>query len=263
MRKDNLNSRANSTRNLAASAVTVTLFFILANPFSLIDFESFKQEFATQLGWAADPYNTADISISLTILRTLLIGLGPGVLAVSLLGLIALLFQRPRVCLLLLSFPASYLAFFLSRSDLFFARFAIPVLPFICILAAYGVLCLLRSIRPGTVKAVVFIVAALLLVFPPLLLDIRHNTLLRAEDTRLLLGRWVENNIPPGSKIAVEGYSYVDSQGRWLGPKKIPYDMTILSSLRHYTAEYYEREGSTRYSEFIRIRSLSLKCRCS
>lgn len=169
-------------------------------------------------------------------------GVGPVALVASLIGLLSLAIRRPGEALLVASFPVAYLLFFLVTADLFFARFAIPLLPFIALLAGYGVVIVFQGVRRTTLRNASAVLAIALMVLPSLGLSARHDSLLRAEDTRLLLGRWVEANIPPGSKMAIEGYSFVDTRGRWLGPRKIPYQMEILPSLRTHPLDYYRRE---------------------
>ena len=158
--------------------------------------------------------------------------MGPAALVLAILGLATLARHRGRTALLLASFPTIYLAFFLAATDLFYARFALPAIPFLALLAGYGITEATSVIRPARLRAAATVALLLLLAAPSLVLDARHNTLLRTEDTRVVLGRWMEENVPPGSRLAVEGYSYLDTAGRPMGARKLPYDMEILPSLR-------------------------------
>ncbi|HEX9014392.1 MAG TPA: hypothetical protein VF960_00155, partial [Chloroflexota bacterium] len=48
-------------------------------------------------------------------------------------------------------------------------------------------------------------------------------------------------NVPPGSKIAVEGYTFLDSEGRHVGARGIEYEIEILPSLRSNPIDYYQQ----------------------
>ena len=225
---------------LAGAASLIS--FLMANPFALLDYKTFIYHFLGQYTWTSDPYDTSDLPMGRTILRALSVGTSPWILAASLLGLIILIYKRPQKGLLVGAFPFTYLAFFLFGSRLFFARFAIPVVPFVAILSGYALTSLVEAIPSLGWQWVGGFAAAALLVTPPLFVDAKHNVLLRTEDTRLQLARWVETNVPPGSKIAVEGYSLVDFWGRKLGFKKLEYSWDVSSSLRSKPLEYYRQE---------------------
>lgn len=219
------------------------LAFFLANPFSLLDYPAFLQGFAGQYGWAWDPYNTTDSSIGLVIWRALATGTSPILVPLSALGIGIMAIQHPRAAVVVGAFPLAYLAFFLFGSSLFYARFAIPLTPFVTLAAAYGIAALAHSLPSPVWRRWAAVAAVLLLSIQPLVLDLKHNYLLGREDTRLQLGRWIEENVPPGSKLAAEGYSFVDSRGRRTGPKQIEYSLAQPSSLRSDSLEHYSREG--------------------
>jgi 4-amino-4-deoxy-L-arabinose transferase-like glycosyltransferase len=228
---------------LIGAGVASLLAFIVGNPYSILDFSAFRAEFLSQYGWAADPYRQSDVPVAQLMLRALTVGTSPIIVGVSALGLVLMALRQPRKAVLLASFPFAYTAFFLLDSDFFPARFAIPLLPFLVIAAAYGTGMLVVMIPSGAWRRAAMTLAIGLLVIPSLVQDVRHNTLLRAEDTRLLLGRWVEENVPAGSKIALEGYTYIDVEGRPLGLSRLPYRQEVNSSLRQQPLEHYVREN--------------------
>ena len=58
--------------------------------------------------------------------------------------------RTPAVAAVLVAFPVAYLLFML-RSELFFVRFALPVVPFLCLFAAVAVVALAQvAARAGT-----------------------------------------------------------------------------------------------------------------
>ncbi len=231
---------------VVAAGAAALVAFLAANPCAVLDSGAFLKGLVSQYGWTADPFRTSDVSIASQIARALWTGIGPVALAASVLGLIWAALRKPREAALLASFPLAYLAFFLTQSSLFYARFAIPLLPLAAVFAAAGVGAAVRAARGGVGAAPAVGLAAVLLaaaVLPQAALDVRHGSLLRTEDTRVQLGRWIDENVPPGSKLAVEGYTFIDSEGRHVGSRGIEYSIAILPSLRANPLEYYVQEG--------------------
>lgn len=124
-------------------------------------------------------------------------------------------------------------------------RYIVPCLPFLALLAAQGVQKLAPSIS--------FVaLASLLLIGYPLLRTINYAQEIN-DDTRLRLSRWMSENIPANSKIAVDFPNYGPALSAssydvsYVEPAKFlesisierlrssPYDYLVLSSL------YYER----------------------
>ena len=219
------------------------LAFVLANPFAVLDLGAFVKGFVGQYRWTKDIFTTYGTSMALVILRVLRIGFGPFALALAAVGIPLMGSRRLRQALLLASFPAVYVAFFVLGSSVFYNRFAVPLLPFLAIFAAQSLVEFLdlvrrRSSRTTTGLAVVSLLAAL--VVPSLVLDVRHDSLLTTDDTRMLLGRWIDANIPPGSMIGIEGYTLLDSEGRHLDPKKVDYVIHAFPTLAQHSARDYE-----------------------
>lgn len=229
---------------VAAGAVSL-LAFIAGNPYSVLDFRSFTKDFSSQYGWTSDPYDTTSTSMALEVLRSVSTGFGPAVLVAAALGMVLVAVRDRKRFALLAPFPAVYLGFFLFGSSLFYARFGIPAFPFIAIFAGYAIVEVASAARrmiPARASSLVAVALLVLVAVPSLALDVRHDSLLRGEDTRLTMGRWLEENVPPGSKIAIEGYSLLDSEGRQISPKGIKYSLGIFPSLRMNDLDYYRRE---------------------
>jgi hypothetical protein len=95
----------------------------------------------------------------------------------------------------------------MATRELFFARFALPLVPFGCLLAAYGVTRLAALGQDGRARRGLAIAGCLLAIGPPLALSARLVGLGRATDTRVLAERWLAGNVPPGTKVAAQSYS--------------------------------------------------------
>src|SRR5207248_3775265 len=115
--------------------------------------------------------------------------------------------RRPAL-ILLLAFPLAYLAFLMPKA-LFFPRFAIPLLPACCLLAAFGACELADRLRPARRQAGLAALLAAALA-QPLTNDLLHNRILMETDTRILASEWVQANLPRGSRLKVEDYSLRD-----------------------------------------------------
>jgi hypothetical protein len=150
-------------------------------------------------------------------------------LALSLVGAVVVLKRRPTVGLVLIAFPLAYFLFML-RSQLFFVRFALPVAPFLCLLAGAAVVWLgeLAARRGRTVGAVAVAVLTVLAVAQTTLDTVRHNLLIAQEDTRALASEWAVANVPPGAKVQVEEYTIRDRRPRAYGGPVWKLDTDLL-----------------------------------
>jgi len=142
-------------------------------------------------------------------LKTLSYGTGFVMLALAFVGLLRrgllALRQRDAIPVLLLSFPVTYFLI-MGATDHYFARYALPLVPFVALLAAEVVVMFTdwmgverTDLKWGFGALLVFAVVA-----QPLSSSIRHDLLLTREDTRTLAKNWIEANVPEGSKIAVD-----------------------------------------------------------
>jgi hypothetical protein len=158
--------------------------------------------------------NEADMPAFLFhILHSIPEGLGLGVSILALGGLAIALRLRGSREAVLLAFPVLYFVVIGSWSSRF-ERYALPLLPFLAVLAALCLVTLakrLRSVggpvlsrwRPGFGLAL----AAGLLVTPEVVRIVYWHVLLTRPDTRVVAGEWIERAIPSGARIAMEPYS--------------------------------------------------------
>ena len=144
-------------------------------------------------------------------------GVGWPMLIAAALGAAIALRKSPKPALVLLAFP-----FFwwlgVGRSHAVFVRYALPMVPPICVMAAVGIEQLGRSIaripsRPGTparqhARIASFAIAALALsvVAVPAYRVADFDRILRRTDSRLIAGRTIQETIPPGATVGVCGY---------------------------------------------------------
>jgi hypothetical protein len=146
--------------------------------------------------------------VPLLYLTSLLQGFGVVPLVLASVGLGLAWRDRRSESVVCLLFPIAYLTFLLSKA-LFFPRLAIPLLPFLCVLAAYGTLRLTAGI-PAAWRSASLLALLTVAVAQPLANDLLHNRILMQADTRVLANEWAQANLPPYSSLVVEKYSLAD-----------------------------------------------------
>lgn len=92
-----------------------------------------------------------------------------------------------------------------------FARWAVPMLPFLALSAAIFLEKVLGE------KKAILVILAIILVVPNFLRIVKFNYMLTAPDTRTVAKLWIEENILPGIKIAIEGTAR-EEMPSYLGP---------------------------------------------
>jgi hypothetical protein len=129
--------------------------------------------------------------------RALLIGLGWPLLLASVAGLLLAAWRRRRQDLIVASVPVLMLGI-LGAQRLYFARFALPAIPALLVLAS-AALDAVVSIRP-----LIGLAAAVLVAVPSLADSVRFDVLLTHPDTRTLAREWIEAALPRAASIAVD-----------------------------------------------------------
>ena len=227
---------------LALAGLLSLAAYLAGTPYTILDFPKFWADFRTQASFVREGWEgQATLPPGVPYLLALGQGMGWVTLGLALVGLALLARRAPARALVLAAYPAAYLLFML-RSELFFVRFALPVVPFLCVLAACGVVLLARmageqvhqwsrsdlaSDRRGW-AALVGAALALAAVVQPTLDSARHNLLIAQEDTRVLATRWAVENVRPGDKLLVEEYTLRDRVPRAYGGPVWRLDMDEL-----------------------------------
>jgi 4-amino-4-deoxy-L-arabinose transferase-like glycosyltransferase len=141
-------------------------------------------------------------------------GLGLPLFLVSLAGAATLLASHGRTALLLLAFPASYYLVAGSVGNLF-VRYALPVVPFLCVCAAWLVTSVIRRVTPPgqpLVAPVLTAVVSALIVLPSLRSCWRFDTIMAATDNRVIIAEWFKASVPAGESVLQTGTVYGHAQ---------------------------------------------------
>ncbi|HEX4467004.1 MAG TPA: glycosyltransferase family 39 protein [Solirubrobacteraceae bacterium] len=198
-------------RVLAAVALAVAvalLAFLIANPYSLLDFHAFRHELAHQSSLASESQGKLGSPRNggfAYYLWTLTWGLG-WVPALAALGGAVLLWRRDALARWLLIPTGVAFLLFMGSQGRYFGRWLLPVFPVLCLLAAYlcveGSALLLRA-RPRLRGALVA-AATIALIAQGLVHSARSSVVLARADTRQLTREWMLAHVPAGSRIVIE-----------------------------------------------------------
>jgi 4-amino-4-deoxy-L-arabinose transferase-like glycosyltransferase len=174
---------------LAVAGMLAVAAFLASSPFVLVHrqqawHDAWRVQRLARDGWLGFEH---DHVAPIAFVDRLWEGLGPA-LIVCALGLVVALVRRSRVDLILALFV---LAYFIDLMTLraHFDRYVLPLVPPLGALAGR-----FRSLAPVT----------LLLLVVPLTWSIRDAKKLTRTDTRVIADRWVEQHIPPGTRIAAD-----------------------------------------------------------
>lgn len=148
-------------------------------------------------------------------------------------------YGRSRETMLLAVFPVAYFIFissFAVRND----RTLMPVLPFLFLLAANGLVWAWSKVRTNSGRPTVAFTAVmaglgLLLVFVPLQGAVQGAINLTRTTSRETARVWIAENLPAGAQVALEPYApFVDPQ---------QFSATGFDYLYLHTAEWYAENG--------------------
>ncbi|MDO8669446.1 MAG: glycosyltransferase family 39 protein [Candidatus Buchananbacteria bacterium] len=127
------------------------------------------------------------------------------VLVLSLIGGFILFFKNRKLFFLLIFIPliSPFLYYFLLHFE---ARYVLLFLPFLVIIAGYG---LDQAVNFLKIKSGFWLfIICLASVLLPLKNAVIFDIILTQTDTRILAKNWIENNLPYGSKIVVNSWEF-------------------------------------------------------
>ena len=147
-------------------------------------------------------------------------GVGLPIVVAGLAGFVLYVWRDRRFGLLFLVFPLAYYAL-IGAGETAFARYIIPVVPFLCLAAAHTVVEATRAIarwsrRPAAAPAFAWVVAALAAA-PSLASAIHTDLLLSRRDSRLLAADWIRDALCGRREHRADGHggrAGADGHGR-------------------------------------------------
>ena len=198
---------------LALAGSCALLAFVLANPYSVLDYATFHRELVHQSSLSAEAQGKLGAPKHGGIayyLWSLTWGLGWAPALAALGGALTVWRFERRVGWLLVPAPLVFLVF-MGLQGRYFGRWLLPIFPILCLLAAYFALVLVRAgARLLRGRALSGALAALLvaaLLAQGVIYSVHSGLVLSRTDTRTLARAWMLTHIPAGAAIVLEPIS--------------------------------------------------------
>lgn len=196
---------------LAVFIAAAALTFFVGSPYILIDWSRFVRDISAVEG-------TIEIGHGMNLGRgwwyfglvVLPSAVGWPMLLAAVAGLAILLTTRARQSLVVLAFPIAYYLF-AGRGYAVFARYIVPVVPFVCLAAAWFIVHLIRAVTPTTTpvrRGIVVGAVAVTLAAPTAWQAMRIDRLLSKTDNRVVAAAALSERLPAGSVICQTGAAY-------------------------------------------------------
>jgi 4-amino-4-deoxy-L-arabinose transferase-like glycosyltransferase len=198
------------------TVLAAAVAFFVANPYSLLDYKSFHAELVHQSTLSAEAQGKLGAPREGGIayyLWALTWGFGwiPALAALG--GAVAIWWRRAVLGWLLVPAPLLFLAF-MGLQGRYFGRWLMPILPLLCLLAAFFVLALAGWLAQAARRAprgrLAFAAATLLVALTlaqGLVYSVHSGVTLARADTRNITRSWLLANVPEHAKIVVEPVS--------------------------------------------------------
>jgi hypothetical protein len=193
---------------IALGGAAAVAAFLAANPYALLDFDSFRDALASQsrLSERHKLGLTEDNGFRF-YLWTFTWGLGwlPALAGLVGAGLLAL---RDRLlALVLVPLPLLYLLY-MGTQERLFGRWLLPAFPVVCVLAGYAAVRLADVVAGRRQRLARFAlpVAVAALVIQGLVYSVHNDVVLSRTDTRTLTREWMVAHLPPGTPVAIEPF---------------------------------------------------------
>lgn len=255
---------ANSVRFLLVSG----LVYLVLNPYLVLDTMFYIREFERFHGTLVFDMGDPHSPLWYYVFQHLPNGLGIGVWALAIFGAaIAIIRTRKYKDFLLVSFPVVFLVSVNIWSRVHVQRYVMPIVPYLVLLAAFAFDFLLKKAGRLEVARRAFFstLVILVIIWQPLIRTLKFDWIITRPHTGVLSTDWIQEHIPSGSRIAVDGVLlwYVPSVS---GPYLFPTQQSIgalLAGTREgdtsgaYLRAYVQAIGDIPGYEIIGVPSLS------
>lgn len=188
------------------AAACATGAFLLAAPYAALDYPAFLSGFAAQAARFSGARPPGDQSWLLYLKHLAL--MGRLWMPAAALGIAIVVWRRstrtPAVPML--AFGAAYF-YTLATHRIVFARYALPLVPVVCVLAAVPIVEAARTarrFRRSEVARAVLAAGAVLLTVPFAMQSIEWVRQFAAPDTRQVAAEWMRSNVPAATRVVVE-----------------------------------------------------------
>jgi 4-amino-4-deoxy-L-arabinose transferase-like glycosyltransferase len=203
-------------RRLANFGLVAVLAFLAMMPFALADwrqfFAGFSQEFGHLMAGHGLLVGRGWIVHLTTSLRY---GLGLPLLIVAIAGLVWMARVAPRSALLVGLFPVVYFLM-MGRGYTVFARYMLPIMPFLCLTGAWAIVrlgsVLASATGPSTKRTWMTVMLSAIIIAPSASNVVHIDRLLARPDSRLIAAKWLRSNMPAAATVYQSGSIYSQVQ---------------------------------------------------
>jgi 4-amino-4-deoxy-L-arabinose transferase-like glycosyltransferase len=199
-------------KTILIGAIAGAIFLFFGTPGLLLNLKSaliaFRDMFFVSVGQVGTDMSGMDFrpNLFLFYLHALNASAGVPLVFFCLAGIVYASFQRKKEDLILLGYI--FLFFLLISMSklryLYYYRYIIPILPALMILSARFIEEIAQKLLPERAKLLSTLTVCLLIVQPGYRI-ILENYFISHKDTRTFAKEWIEENIPAGSRILIEG----------------------------------------------------------
>jgi hypothetical protein len=190
---------------LVGALLLAALVFALLNPYLLIEWPKALKDVA----WLSERVKSGQyrdigpgwwyhFSVSLRY------GMGVGLLALALGGLVQTLWRREPAAVVLASFVVPFFLI-MGSAKLIFVRYVEPLLPSLCLFAAAAAWALAGALRRPALSPWLVMGLGLVAAFQPFTAALAYGRIVRHSDTRVNLYRFIASQLPPEAAVATYG----------------------------------------------------------
>jgi len=204
-------ARRRFTLALVAFSVAVAIGFFGASPYILIDWSRFRSSISGVAEHLAEGHGV-DLGRGWSYYARVVLpaAIGWPMFVAGIAGALALLTKRFRDAAVLFAFPIAYY-FVAGRGYTVFARYIIPVIPFLCIAAAWFVVTTVRALAKAAtpvMRGALIAAATIAVVAPTARKTLELDRLLATTDNRAIVAQALADVVPPDSSLYQSGTTY-------------------------------------------------------
>ncbi|HEV8724362.1 MAG TPA: glycosyltransferase family 39 protein, partial [Candidatus Binatia bacterium] len=210
--------------------------FVLINPRRFLQMSQILEQFVRGINQPHWTFQFTGTTISYWFTNLLYFGMGPLLEFVSLVGLLWAVVQRKTADVLVLAFLVPYF-YFVGEGYMKFIRYAIPLLPFLCLLGARFLLNLWEISTAKITRLAVGGLAAAVIVSSGLY-TLAYLNIYRQEDVRIQAAKWIHRQVPAASTILIDSSAATPLIGsRFFRPEF--FSRTVVENDMHVTKNDY------------------------
>jgi 4-amino-4-deoxy-L-arabinose transferase-like glycosyltransferase len=206
-----------AVRAIAVLLVFAAIGFLAGTPYALLDHRTFAAAMTGLRDHLTGGHVVMARGWTYHAMFTLRYGLGMPLLIAAGAGVCWLIVRRPRSAALVLAFPLAYYVV-LGAGLTVFARYMVPIVPFLCLAAAVAVDRLAdaisRSFTLAHARDVCTVALAASIGVPTAATSIAFDRLVERLDTRVIAGNWIASRFPSGTSMYQNGFGYAHVQPR-------------------------------------------------